>query len=253
MTYTPYTIEGENRDSRFLITCDHASNHVPDTVAGGDLGLPAADMGRHIAYDIGSAGVARHLGTLLDAPVVLSNFSRLVIDPNRGEEDPTLVMKLYDGTIVPANRKVDEAEVERRKDLFYRPYDAVLERMAARRDDVIYVAVHSFTPRLNGRRPRPWHVGILHAWDERFSRPFLNRLQAEPDMIVGENEPYPGHLPGDAVDRHALRHGRPNALIELRHDLIDTIEGQRDWAERLAPLLDAARKDMDGAVPHRAF
>ncbi len=253
MTYTPYSIEGEDRDSRFLITCDHASNHVPDSVADGDLGLSSEEMGRHIAYDVGAAGVSRHLGELMGAPVVMSNFSRLVIDPNRGEDDPTLVMRLYDGTIIPANRHIGADEIARRKDLFYRPYDAVLDRMAARRDDIIYVAVHSFTPRLNGRRPRPWHVGILHAWDERFSRPFLNRLNAERDMIVGENEPYPGHLPGDAVDRHALRHGRPNALIELRHDLIDTKDGQRDWAERLAPLLEAARDDMDGAGGPQAF
>lgn len=93
----PYHVDGPDRPGRWLVTCDHASNRVPKWVAGGDLGIPAADMGRHIAWDVGAAGVARALGRLLDSPVILSDFSRLVIDPNRGEDDPTLVMQLYDG------------------------------------------------------------------------------------------------------------------------------------------------------------
>jgi len=202
------------------------------------LGLPAADMARHIAYDLGAAGVSRHLARLLEAPAILSRFSRLVIDPNRGEDDPTLVMKLYDGTIIPANRHVDEAEIERRKDSYYRPYHSAYADLAARRDDTVIVAIHSFTPRLNGRAPRPWHIGVLFdGRDERLSRPLLDRLHAEGDICVGENEPYAGHLEGDAIDRHALQTGRPNALIELRHDLIETDAGQRAWAERLARIL----------------
>ncbi|SLN22086.1 N-formylglutamate amidohydrolase [Roseisalinus antarcticus] len=247
MPHTAYEIINQDADSPWLLTCDHASNRVPPSVAGGDIGLPPSEMQRHIAYDIGAAGVTRHLADLLGAPAVLSNFSRLVIDPNRGDTDPTLVMKLYDGTIIPANRHVDAEEVARRKAALYAPYHDAIARLAARREQTIYVAVHSFTPRLNGRAPRPWHIGILHAWDQRFSRPFIDRLMAQRDIVTGENQPYPGHLPGDAVDRHALRHGRPNALIELRHDLIDTPAGQRAWAERLAPLLLAARADMDPA------
>lgn len=246
MTYQPYEIIGAGRPSRFLLTCDHATNTVPPAVNDGDLGLPAADMERHIAYDIGAAGVTRHLADLLGAPAILSRFSRLVIDPNRGEDDPTLIMKLYDGTIIPGNRHLDEAERKRRLDAYYRPYDAAYADLAGRRDDTIIVAVHSFTPRLNGRHPRPWHIGILRAdWDQRLSQPLLALLRAEEDLCVGENEPYAGHLPGDAVDRHALVPGRPNALIEIRHDLITDPVGQRAWAERLAPMLEAARKSAD--------
>jgi len=109
-----YHIEGEGRPGRWVVTCDHASNRVPPEVAGGDLGLPPADMARHIAYDVGAAGVARALAEALASPVILSDFSRLVIDPNRGEDDPTLLMKIYDGSIIPANRHADAAEVERR-------------------------------------------------------------------------------------------------------------------------------------------
>ena len=217
--------------SPWLLTCDHASNRVPPEVAGGDLGLPPGEMQRHIAYDVGAAGVTRHLAELMKAPAVLSDFSRLVIDPNRGTDDPTLVMKLYDGTIIPANRDVSPADVEWRHDNLYAPYHKAVGDLATRRDDIIYVAIHSFTPRLQGRRPRPWHIGILHAWDQRFSRPLIDRLCKEADLIVGENEPYPGHLPGDSVDRHALQKGRPNALIELRHDLIAAPEDQRAWGD----------------------
>ncbi len=237
MTEQSYHILGERRASRWLITCDHASNRVPEAVNGGTLGLPAEDMARHIAFDPGGAGVSVALGEALDAPVILSDFSRLVIDPNRGEDDPTLVMKLYDGTIVPANRHVDAVEVEHRLNAYYRPYHGAVARLAARRDDTVYVAIHSFTPQLRGRDPRPWHIGVLYGHDSRFALPLLDRLRQEPDLCVGENEPYGGHLDGDSVDRHAIKPGRANVLIELRNDLIRTEEQQQNWGRRLAPIL----------------
>src|SRR6056297_2285545 len=110
MTYQPFHLHGAGRRSRWVISCDHATNTVPPSVGGGDLGLNPPDMERHIAYDVGAAGVTRALADLLDAPAVLSNFSRLVIDPNRGTDDPTVLMKLYDGTVIPANRHADTAE-----------------------------------------------------------------------------------------------------------------------------------------------
>lgn len=233
-----FRIEGEDRTGRWLVTCDHASNRVPEWVNGGDLGIPPADMARHIAWDVGAAGVAVELGRHLDSPVILSDFSRLVIDPNRGEDDPTLVMKLYDGTIIPANRHIGAKGVEERLDRLYRPYHAAYARLAALRPDRVIVAVHSFTPCLRGRSPRPWHVGVLYSHlDERFSKPLIARLQAETDLCIGDNEPYSGHLPGDAIDRHALRLGRHNTLIEVRNDLIATPAEQAHWAGRLAGIL----------------
>ncbi|HBQ35856.1 MAG TPA: N-formylglutamate amidohydrolase [Rhodobacteraceae bacterium] len=240
MTYHPYHIFGENRPSRWLITADHAANTIPPDVNGGDLGLPAADMARHIAFDPGSAGLTCALAELLDAPAILSNFSRLVIDPNRGEDDPTLLMKLYDGTIIPANRHADAKERERRLKAYYRPYHTALAELSARRNDTLYVSIHSYTPQLAGRPKRPWHVGILYANDTRLSAPLVDRLRQEPDLCVGENEPYGGHLRGDSVDKHALAHNRPNVLIEIRNDLIKTDEQQVNWAKRLAPMLEQA-------------
>jgi predicted N-formylglutamate amidohydrolase len=246
MTSDAYTIIGAERPAPWLITCDHASNRVPDAVNGGTLGLSEAEMGRHIAYDIGGEGVTRALADTLDAPAILSRFSRLVIDPNRGEDDPTLIMQVYDGTIIPGNRGLDAAAREARLNTYYRPYHAAYAELAARRRDTLVVAIHSFTPQLRGRQMRPWHVGVLFdPRDERLSRPLINRLLAEGDLVVGENEPYAGHLPGDAIDRHGLIPGRPNALIELRHDLIDTPETQAKWGARLARILEDARRDAN--------
>lgn len=238
----PFFTTGTHRDGPWLVTCDHARNHVPSSVNGGDLGLPAADMDRHIAYDIGAEGVSIALGELLNAPVLCSNFSRLVIDPNRGEDDPTLLMKLYDGTIIPANRNADWAERELRLDAFHRPYHAAYADLASKTQAI--VAMHSFTPQLNGRPTRPWQVGVLFAGDTRLSDPVIKRLQDEGDLTIGVNEPYVGHLPGDSIDQHALRHGRLNVLIELRNDLIETPDQQALWAHRLAPILTMALNDV---------
>lgn len=233
----PYTTHGDDRDTRWLITCDHASNTVPEHVNGGDLGLPPEDMERHIAYDIGAAGVSRHLADLLHGTAVMSAFSRLVIDPNRGEDDPTLLMRLYDGSVVPGNKHACAVERERRLETLHRPYHNAIARYAARRDDTVIIAIHSFTPQLQGRPPRPWHVAVLHSADRRFSDPLVRRLMREPDLVVGDDQPYLGYLPDDAIDRHAARHGRPHALIEVRNDLIMDDAGQLEWAERLAPAL----------------
>ncbi len=240
-SWRPFRVAGAHRPGRWLVTCDHATNTVPAAVVpAGRLGLPEHEMQRHIAYDIGAAGLTEGLAERLDSPAILTDFSRLVIDPNRGEEDPTLLMKLYDGTVIPANRDADAQEIERRLEICYRPYHRAYEDLAARRHDTLVCAVHSFTPRLSGRRPRPWHIGILYADDDRLARSLIRRLEAEPDLCVGDNEPYAGHLPGDSIDRHALAHGRPNVLIELRQDLIAAPHDQTAWANRLAPMLEAA-------------
>lgn len=241
-----FVIEGEDRPGRWLVTCDHASNRVPDWVGGGDLGLPAADMARHIAWDVGAAGLARALAQRLDSPAILSDFSRLVIDPNRGEDDPTLVMQLYDGSIIPANRFLTRTDMQERLTRLYRPYHAAYACLADRHPDRVILAIHSFTPCLQGRPPRPWQVGVLYSHlDDRLSRPLIARLQAEPDLCIGDNEPYSGHLPGDAVDRHALARGRHNTLIELRHDLIGTAADQVAWADRLAPILQQVLGELN--------
>jgi predicted N-formylglutamate amidohydrolase len=238
---TAFEIVNPGGRADILLLCDHATNIVPASVNGGGLGLPQSEMARHIAFDIGARAVTLELARRLDAPAVLTRFSRLVIDPNRGEDDPTLVMRLYDGTIIPANRQISQVEKARRLDAFHRPYhravSAAINRMFADGRTPVLIAIHSYTPRLKGRSPRPWHVGILWHHDGRIALPLLERLRQEPGLCIGDNEPYTGQLEGDTMSRHGTGRGLAHALIELRHDLIETEEDQRSWAARLAPIL----------------
>lgn len=222
-----------------LLLCDHAGNAFPDGY--GTLGLPPAELERHIAYDIGAAGVTRELSRLLGAPAVLSRYSRLLIDLNRGLDDPTLVMRLSDGAVVEGNRTVDAAEIGRRVERYYRPYHdtiaAIIDACCAAGRPPMLVSLHSFTNAWKGV-PRPWHVGIL--WDRedaRVARPMIEAFRAGGDLVVGDNEPYRGHLEGDTMWRHGLRRGLPHVLIEVRQDLIRDQAGQIAWAERIAGTL----------------
>ena len=240
---SPFFITGSEQKGPWLITCDHARNHVPAAVNGGSLGLSVCEMQRHIAYDVGAEGLSLALGKYLQSPVLCSNFSRLVIDPNRGEDDPTLLMKVYDGTLIPANRNTDAADVERRLEAYHRPYHKAYSELAT--SDCAIVAVHSFTPRLKGRSPRPWEIGILFAKDRRLADLTIARLQTRGNLTVGINEPYDGHLPGDSIDQHALPRDLLNILIEVRNDLIRTKKEQNTWAQLLAPILRQALAATD--------
>lgn len=226
-----------------VVICDHASNGLPAEY--GDLGLARQSLQRHIAYDIGAAWLTRRLARLLGAPAVLSTFSRLLIDPNRGADDPTLVMRLSDGAIVPGNAHIDAVEVARRRDLYWTPYrDAVaqvVDAMCARRPAPAVVSIHSFTPYWRGAA-RPWKIGVLWDIDPRLPAPLLQALASEDDFApgretVGDNEPYDGALEGDTIDDIATARGLANALIEVRQDLIATEQDAQAWAERLARLL----------------
>jgi predicted N-formylglutamate amidohydrolase len=240
---SPFFITGSEQKGPWLITCDHARNHVPAAINGGSLGLSVCEMQRHIAYDVGAEGLSLALGKYLQSPVLCSNFSRLVIDPNRGEDDPTLLMKVYDGTLIPANRNTDAADVERRLEAYHRPYHKAYSELAT--SDRAIVAVHSFTPRLKGRSDRPWEIGILFAKDRRLADLTIARLQARGNLTVGINEPYDGHLPGDSIDQHALPRDLLNILIEVRNDLIGTKKEQNAWARLLAPILQQALAATD--------
>lgn len=240
------TIDGDN-DKGIVLVADHARRDLPTEY--GDLGLPASEFDRHIAYDIGVEAVTRGLAARLGVPAVFAGFSRLLIDPNRGEDDPTLIRQLYDGTIVPANYPLTPQERERRLNLFYRPYhDAVAGAVAAVARESgaapFILSVHSFTPVMQGR-PRPWHAGVLWDRDDRVARPLIELLSADPLLTVGENEPYDGALKGDTMYRHAILDGFAHALLEIRQDLIADDAGAGSWAERLAPIVDAINRRPD--------
>lgn len=239
-SWAPVSVMGENRASPWVVLCDHATNLLPDWLSNGTLGLSATHMARHIAYDIGAAGVALHLADQLDATLIMANFSRLVVDPNRGLDDPTLIRCISDGTIVPGNCNLSTAARDDRIDRCYRPYHAQIARIVSQRDDPVIVSVHSFTPTMRNGGHRPWDIGLLFADDDRLSRRLLVLLNAAGGMVVGENQPYSGELRGDTIDQHGIRNGHQNTLIEIRNDLIERDEHQIAWAERLAALLPTA-------------
>ena len=223
--------------SGLLFICDHASNALPP--AYGTLGMPASQLARHIGYDIGAAAMTRRLAAHFGAPAVLTTFSRLLIDPNRGADDPTLVMRLSDGAIVPGNARVDAAEIESRRTTYWQPYrDAVrdtIEAMSVAGPTPAVVSVHSFTDNWKGV-PRPWEIGILWDTDGRFAMPFMDGLR-DAGFEVGDNEPYDGALEGDTLDEEVTRRGIAGLLIEVRQDLIGTDAAAEAMADRIAAVL----------------
>ena len=240
-----YEFVAADRPTPLILLCDHASNAVPAEYAA--LGLPQAQFERHIGYDIGARDLTLGLAARLGAAAVLSRFSRLLIDPNRGLDDPTLIMRISDGAAVPGNRDVDEAERQRRIARFHAPYHgAIAETVAGVKGQgltPLLVSIHSFTPVWRGW-PRPWHVGILWDRDEKVARAMIDGFLAQGDLVVGDNEPYHGALEGDTLNTHGTKPGVPHALIEVRQDLIAAKTGVDDWVERVARVIEPIMNDL---------
>jgi predicted N-formylglutamate amidohydrolase len=231
-----------------LLTCDHASFAVPRALAG--LGLAAGLIERHIGWDIGAAAVTRLLSERLGVAAILSGYSRLVIDCNRDPDDASSIPETSDGVPVPGNRGLSAATRALRRAACFDPYHqaiaARLDRFSAAGAVPALLSIHSFTPVMNGRA-RPWHVGILWDADPRIPLPLLAALEADPALVVGDNEPYSAREPaGYTVRHHAASEGLPHVAIELRQDLVATADGAAEWAARLAAALAPilARRDI---------
>ncbi|HTZ77165.1 MAG TPA: N-formylglutamate amidohydrolase [Stellaceae bacterium] len=228
-----------------LVTCDHASRAVPRAL--GRLGLGERELALHIGWDIGAGAVTRDLARLLDAPAILTGYSRLVIDCNRDLEDPTSIPAVSDGVAVPGNREVSAAERARRVETLFRPYHRAIERaidgFIARGVHPAVLSIHSFTPSMNGI-DRPWHVGVLWNKDPRIPVPLMAALRREHGLVVGDNEPYSAREPaGYTVRTHAENRGLPHMAVEIRQDLIASPAGTREWGERLARALTPILED----------
>jgi predicted N-formylglutamate amidohydrolase len=234
----------EGHAAPLIFVCDHAANALPNGY--GTLGLEVGAFAAHIARDIGAADVTRALAAAYDAPAILARWSRLLIDLNRGADDPTLVMKLSDGRIIPGNRDVDAREIAHRLAKFHEPYHTAIaaEIVKAREAGVIPIilSMHSFTPVWKGV-PRPWEVGVLWDRDSRLATPLMAAL-ARAGFVAGDNEPYSGELENDCMYRHGTMNGLPHVLIEIRQDLIATREAALAFAARLKPILDEALAAM---------
>lgn len=241
----PFTRIGCDSARPIVLLADHASNRIPRSLD--DLGVDEEPRQRHIAYDIGIAEVAQGVAARLDIPLLMHNYSRLVIDPNRPLDDPTSIPVISDGVIIPGNRGLSPESVAERVDTLFHPYQTAVGEQLVRAGTSVeapaLISLHSFTPSLRGF-PRPWHVGLLWSDDDRMSRPMIERLGQMGDLVVGDNQPYSGQCRyGYTVETHALSTGLPNVLVEIRQDLIGTPAGVAEWIDRLVTVLEPSLAD----------
>ncbi|MET0181043.1 MAG: N-formylglutamate amidohydrolase, partial [Novosphingobium sp.] len=213
-------------DGRFVLVADHAGRAIPRRL--GDLGVGEGDLRRHVAWDIGIADLAEALATRLGAALIRQRYSRLVIDCNRHPARADAIPAVSDGTVVPANRALAPDERAARVAAIHAPYHAAIAAELARRDaagaDTVLVALHSFTPRMDGAE-RPWHAGVLYGGgDERFARAVLPRLRDAVDAPVGDNEPYAMEGTDFTVPHHCFAAGRAYLELEIRQDLLEGAE-----------------------------
>jgi predicted N-formylglutamate amidohydrolase len=229
-----------NAPSEFFLAADHAGALIPPCL--NHLGLPESERLRHIAWDIGIAGVTRNLSEALNATAIMQSYSRLVIDCNRDPSWPSAIPTVSEVTQIPGNKRLKASERLARIEEIFQPYHdtiaAHLDQRAGRR--TIFVAMHSFTPRYKGV-DRPMHAGILHLKDPKLAYIMLDLLRQEPGLVVGDNEPYAITEDSDyTVPTHASKRGLHHLEIEIRQDLIANADGQQEWADRFARLLPLA-------------
>jgi len=242
----------ENIAHPALLACDHASSRVPLLL--GNLGLSPLDLDGHIAVDIGAAVLTRRLSALMQVPAVLSGYSRLVVDCNRHLQDPSAFPETSDGVVIPGNRRLTGEQRAIRTAALYQPYHAGVAGGLARLAALpALVAIHSFTPSLNGVA-RPWHVGVLWDTDARIAAPLLEALRSDAALNVGDNEPYSGRHPaGYTIDAHAESRGLPHVSIEVRQDLLLTRQGVTRWAtllsKALRPILSSVLRESSPPKP----
>jgi predicted N-formylglutamate amidohydrolase len=237
----PVTVYNERGSSPFLIVADHAGNSIPRCL--GRLGVPESEVERHVAWDIGIAGVCRVMSDALHATLIMQNYSRLVIDCNRPLGSDASIPEISELTPIPGNMGLSGGQKNSRVREIFLPYhdriDAQLTRDQAHRPRAL-IAMHSFTPAYMGV-PRSWHAGVLYHRDARLARLLIPLLKSENDFVIGENQPYDVTDASDyTIPVHGERRGLHHVGIEIRQDLILGLEGQQEWGLRLARLLSRA-------------
>lgn len=240
------TVINRQGGSPCLLVCDHASNRMPEGY--GTLGLPAAEMENHTAWDPGALAVATRMAELLDAPLVASGVSRLVIDCNRDHAAPNLIPETAEGRAVPGNAGLSGAERQHRIAAYHTPFHDAIDGVIAARADrapiAAVVSVHSFTPVFFGVA-RPWTLGILHDDDTRIADAMIASLTGELGAELGRNQPY---SPADGVyytlARHGTSKGRAAAMIEIRNDQIRDPASIDRWAGLLARAVGEAMQEL---------
>ena len=230
--------------SPFLLTSDHYGRLIPGAL--GDLGLPASEMTRHIAWDVGIAGVADALSQHLGAHLIAQRYSRLVIDCNRPPDVPSSIPRISEATVIPGNEAITREAAQTRQQAIFDPYHRriaeVIETRLRQSIPTVLVSLHSFTPVYAGI-VRPWHIGTLYHRDTQLPPRLLKLLREESDLVVGDNEPYAVSDDTDyTIPVHGEARGLMNTGIEIRQDLITAAAGQITWAERLARIFREIEK-----------
>lgn len=235
----PIEVLNEAAPSEIVLICEHASNHIP--LEYNSLGVSPEDLRRHIAWDIGAAEVTRGLAKALDAPAFLGTYSRLLVDLNRPFGCRSSMPVRSEATDVPGNVGLSDAECERRRQIIFDPFHAVImahldsRRSQGRRTRL--VTIHSFTPVFLGVA-RPWHGGILFDRSRRFAEAVISGLSRDPTLNIASNEPYGIHRDEDyAVPVYGTDRGLPAILVEIRNDLISSPQGVAEWVARLTDVL----------------
>ncbi|MGB0749877.1 MAG: N-formylglutamate amidohydrolase [Magnetospiraceae bacterium] len=242
-TPTPpaFRIENPQGKNRILLVCEHASPHIPGEYA--DLSMSAETRASHAAWDIGATRLASLLAQALDAPLVAATVSRLVIDLNRRLEAPSLIVAETDGFFVPGNRDLSDSEKQDRIARFHVPFHATIaHRMTAHQPDLL-LTIHSFTPVFKGYS-RAVEIGIVHDDDPRFANALHPLLQPGP-FDVRVNEPYgPEDDATYTLHRHGVGQGCPNAMIEIRNDLLGNEAAIAHMAGYLSPHIQQAVQSL---------
>ena len=238
----PVTVARLDGASPLFMTCDHAGREIPKKL--GDLGVPVAELQRHIAWDIGAEEVAHGLSEQLDAALVVQTYSRLVVDCNRQPSRHDAMATISEHTEVPGNHDLHPDHADARVREIFDPYhDTIAGELDRRRDageTTVLLAVHSFTPVYKGET-RPWEVGLLYNRDNRVARVLLDLMREDAGLTVGDNEPYAITDEGDyTIPVHGEQRGILHVEIEIRQDLIETAAGQRDWSLRLTDWMGRA-------------
>ena len=247
----PVLEENTEGTSPFLLTADHFGRAIPRAL--GELGLPTSEFTRHIAWDIGIAGVATALSRHLCAHLIAQRYSRLVIDCNRPLDTPGSIPRISEATIIPGNEGLSREATEARRRQIFDPYHRRIREAIDRRLDsgiaTVLVSLHSFTPVYAGIA-RPWHVGTLYQRDNGLPSILLKGLRAAGDLVVGDNEPYAVSDETDyTIPVHGEARGLLNTGIEIRQDLIADQVGELQWADRLANILGEIEIELRASLP----
>lgn len=234
---------------KLVITCEHASSRVPPPLC------PTIEdrewLATHYGFDIGAAEVVRELARRTNSLGILAQFSRLVCDANRHASHPEWICLEIEGYAPSFNRHLDSSERIRRRRTYYDPYHEAVDRLLALHDpdDVLLVAVHSFTPRL-GQEVREMEIGVLFDQHESLARDLARLIGEQTGYHTALNQPYSGF---DGMIYSVCRHGQelgvPYLEVEVRQDLVDTVTGARVVAGQLAGALRDLAAPARGSPP----